>query len=124
MSKVLIIDDNEAIRESYVYGFESAGFEVLSAKNGKEGLKIAFKERPDIILLDIVMPKMDGLSMLKELRSDVVWGKNVPVIMLTNVDGDNDIVKEIIETGPIYYLVKSDITIEETIEKVNEYLNK
>ena len=98
-----------------------AGFEVLQAQNGEDGLEIALKEHPDLILLDLLMPKMDGMTMLKKLREDVVWGQQVPVMILTNFQGDSDqTLKDIQLTRPTYYLIKSSMTLEEIVSKVKE----
>ncbi len=120
---ILIIEDDipelNALRDK----FAREGFVVLEAKNGKQGIEVALREHPDLILLDIVMPVMDGMTMLKKLRSENEWGKSVPVVLLTNLSADDDkIMREIAETEPAYYLVKSNWTINEVVEKVRERL--
>ena len=74
--KILIVEDEEDMLRALVDELGHEGFETLEAKNGKEGLSIALKERPDLILLDILMPEMDGMAVMKHLRGDV-WGKKV-----------------------------------------------
>ena len=117
-TKILITDDDYALMKAYKNKFESEGFEVLSAQNGNEGLEIALKEHPDIILLDVIMPEMDGLSMLKKLRKDD-WGKDVLVILLTNLD-DTRKVFEAMKEGTYDYLVKSEWKLDDIVKKVNE----
>ncbi|MBT6034062.1 MAG: response regulator, partial [Candidatus Jacksonbacteria bacterium] len=82
--KILIVEDDQSLYKALTERFEREGYSVLGAKNGEEGLSIALEEKPVLILLDIIMPKKDGISMLADLRKDE-WGKNVPVIMLSNL---------------------------------------
>lgn len=93
---------------------------MLEAKNGEEGLEVALREHPDLILLDIIMPVMDGMTMLARLREDL-WGKDAKVIMLTNLS-DNEKVAETIAHGTYDYLVKSDWKLEDVVKKVRERL--
>jgi CheY-like chemotaxis protein len=116
---VCIIDDNEDIREIYGMKFQREGFVVMKAKDGAEGLRLVKEKKPDIILLDIQMPVLDGLGVLDALKADEELAK-IPVIILSNVDNDTTF-QEVIESGRAqYYLVKSltdaqkvvDITLE------------
>lgn len=90
--KVLIADDDEALLSVLVDSFTLHGFNILKATNGQEALDIALREHPDIILLDILMPVMDGLGMLEKLRQDE-WGKNADVILLTNLNDAERVAK-------------------------------
>ena len=102
---------------------EGEGFQVLEAKDGEEGLQESLKDHPDLILLDLAMPKMDGMSMLKKIREDE-WGKTVPVIILTNTSSaDEKINKEITTLEPTYYFVKTDKKIEEIVDAIKERLS-
>ena len=92
---ILIVEDDEAMLEVLIDEFKREGFKTLSAKNGVEGLDTALEKHPDIILLDILMPEMDGLTMLTKLRDDK-WGKDVPVILLTNYS-DMDKISESVQ---------------------------
>ena len=94
---------------------------MMGEKNGEVGLERALKERPDLILLDIIMPVMDGMTMLAKLRTDK-WGKDVPVIMLTNLNNSED-VEEASKHGVYDYLVKSNWRLEDVIGKVREALS-
>lgn len=119
---ILITEDEKSIKNALQAKLISEGFQTLEAKNGEEGLEIALREHPDLILLDILMPKMDGMTMLKKLRSDI-WGKTVPVIILTNLSSaDEERNKEITELEPTYYFVKTEKSLEEIVEKIKERL--
>ncbi len=121
--KILIVEDESSLRNALRDKFGREGFLVLDAKDGEAGLALALKETPDIILLDIVMPKMDGMSMLKALREKNDWGKQVPVMLLTNLGADDEnIMKVISKDNYVCYLVKSNWAIGEIIEKVKKML--
>lgn len=95
--------------------------EMSVAKDGEDGLNQALANHPDLILLDILMPKMNGLATLKKLREDD-WGKTVPVILLTNLDPDDKAIDAVSEYDPSYYLIKSDNTPQDVLNKINEVL--
>lgn len=120
--KILIIEDEQDLQEALVDKLTREGFSVLAAKNGEEGLKVALAARPDLILLDIVMPVMDGMTMMQKLREENEWGKNVSIILLTNLSATDEIISGIVEDEPAYYLVKSDWKIEDVVKKVRETL--
>ncbi len=96
-------------------------YEVLHAQDGQIGLAKAKTEKPDLILLDIVMPMMDGLTTLKELRKDA-WGKTAKVILLTNLEAKDSIVVKVTEYLPAYYFVKSDTRLNDLLGKIDELL--
>lgn len=118
--KILIVEDEETQIVAMSESLTKNGFEVLVASNGKEGLDKALKEHPDLILLDIVMPIMSGMEMLKELRKDE-WGVSVPVILLTNVD-DIEKVAEGLGEDVLDYIIKSDLNIDKVVERINNKL--
>ena len=124
--KILVIEeveDDASLRQVLHDKLSLEGFKVLEAKDGEEGLTIALREQPDLILLDILMPKMDGITMMKKLRSANEWGKKVPIILLTNLDGhDEKINQAIAEDEPAYFVVKSNLSISDLVEKVRERL--
>mgnify|MGYP001559852829 CR=1 FL=1 len=121
---ILIVEDELSLRNALCDKLTHEGFAVLEAKNGKEGLEVALREHPDLILLDLVMPKMDGMTMMKKLRGENEWSKTVPVIILTNLAGDNDqLLQDINETEPSYYIVKSNWKIEDVVAKIQERLD-
>ena len=123
--KILVIEDDASLRNVLRDKFILEGFRVLEAKNGEEGLATALSEHPDLILLDIVMPQMDGITMMKELRQKNEWGKNVPIILLTNLSADDEKINQaIVDNVPAYYLVKSNYTISDLVEKIKERLSR
>lgn len=117
---ILLVEDEQSLREVIAEKLQHEGFAVVEAGNGQEGLDVALARHPNLILLDIVMPVMNGLEMLKKLREDE-WGGHVPVILLTNV---NDVGKEFesMEMGAFGYLVKSNWKIDDIITKIKETL--
>ncbi len=119
--KILIVEDEKSLREPLSKALKKEGFEVFEAENGEEGLDVAKKEHPNLILTDIVMPKMDGLSMLKELRKDR-WGKNVHAIILTVLNEDKKVI-DALQEGVYDYLIKSDWEVDNVVNKVKEKLN-
>ena len=118
---ILIVEDDRALSLTLKDNFEKEGFNIILAKDGVEGLKFALEQKPDLILLDIVMPNMDGMTMMRKLRDDV-RGKKVPIILLTNLEADDAIMKGVIRDEPSYYLVKANWKMEDVIEKVKERL--
>lgn len=118
--KILVVEDEKAFLDVLKGELEREGFEVFEAKNGEEGLKAAVVSRPDLILLDILMPVMDGVEMLKKLREDE-WGRNAKVITLTNLN-DSEMVSKVLEQGSYEYFVKSDWSVEDLIKRVKEIL--
>lgn len=120
---VLITEDEPPMLRILTDKLTESGFETLQAKNGEEGLEIALKHHPDLILLDVLMPKLNGMLMMDKLREDV-WGKKVPIIVLTNVSADTDETLEaIVKDQPAYYFVKSNSKLDEIVEKVKEILS-
>ena len=120
--RILIVDDEPSLLSALVDKFTRAGFTALVAKDGKEGLHSAFKNHPDLILLDIIMPVMDGVAMMHELRKDP-WGKNASIIILTSYDTNDSQLFQITTDSPSYYLVKSNTSIDRVLEKVKEILD-
>lgn len=115
--KILVCEDEEALSLSLKDNLIDEGFDVNLAKNGKEGLATALREKPNLILLDILMPKMDGMTMMAELRKNE-WGKKVPIIILTVLEINEERMKGVMRDGPSYYLVKTSSTIGGIIEKI------
>lgn len=98
------------------------GYEMVSALNGEIGLRLAKEKGPDLILLDLILPKVNGFEVLKQLKA-VDETKDIPVIVLTNLEGMQDIDKAI-GLGATTYLVKTQYEIEEVLGKIREALNK
>ncbi len=121
MKKILIVEDELAYVKLLRDQFTAQGYQTIEAYDGKTGLELAKAEKPDVILLDIRMPVMDGMTMLDLLRKDAD-GKSTKVIMLTNLQPDDKILGKVVEDLPTYYFVKSDIKFEELSDKVKELL--
>lgn len=118
---ILIVEDEATLLEALRDKLTREGHVVIRTKNGEEGLAEAMSKHPDLILLDILMPKMDGMTMLKELRKNE-WGKNVYVILLTNLS-DVENISEALNNKVTDYLIKSDWDIDEVAKKIKEKLN-
>jgi DNA-binding response OmpR family regulator len=118
--KILIIEDDSFLLSMYAAKFELENFQVLLAQDGDKGLKLALKEIPDIILLDIILPEKDGFEVLKGLRADEKT-KDMPVILLTNLSQKDDIDKGV-ELGAVDYLIKAHFTPSEVVDKVKKVL--
>lgn len=119
-NKILIVEDEIDLRDALVTAFTYEGFSTLVAGDGEEGLVIAEAETPNLILLDISMPKMDGLTMLKKLR-ETAWGKDTKVIVMTVLD-DLSKVAEVMDVGGDEYVVKTHVTLTEIVQKVKHKL--
>ena len=122
MIKVAIIEDDQAISQMYRIKFEAEGYDVETAENGKLGLELAKKMRPDVILLDLMMPIMSGEEMLAALRK-TDWGKDMKVIILTN-KGEQEIPPEVKELNVISLILKADMTPRQVAELVKNKLNE
>ena len=121
--KILVVEDDRALSLALIEKFKFEDFTVFSARNGGAGLANALANRPDIILLDIVMPDMDGLTMLEKLRATNEWGKGVKVIIFKNVEPDSEeVMTKITRNSPAFYMVKSDYMLAEVVAKVRECL--
>lgn len=119
--KIAIIEDDAAISQMYRMKFEAEGFEVETAENGKLGLGLAEQMKPDMILLDLMMPEMNGDEMLKRLRQ-TEWGKDIKVIILTNM-GEQEAPANLKELKVEAFIVKADMTPRQVAELVKEHLN-
>lgn len=119
--KILLVEDDPTLSEMYQQKFQLEGFDIMAARTGGEGLQVALQSKPDLILLDILLPGMDGMTVMKKLRDDP-WGKNVPIIILTNLNADDNILKRVVEDHPAYYLMKSTSDPYGVVEKVKEVL--
>jgi len=118
--KILIVEDDQMIGSMYKTKFEADGFECLMAADGPTGLEMVKKEKPSLVMLDVMLPQLDGFSILKEIKSDAKT-KNIIVIMLTNLSTDED-KKKGEELGAVDYLVKASLTPAEISKKIKAYL--
>ena len=117
---VLIVDDEQALTSVLARKFTDEGITAYTADNGKEGLALAFDKHPDLILLDIMMPEMDGFDVMKALQEDE-WGKDVPVILLTN-SSSIDTVAKAVSSGMSEFLVKTEMKLDQVVDHVKKRL--
>jgi DNA-binding response OmpR family regulator len=119
--KILIVEDEAPLRKVLAEEFTDSDYIVFEAGDGLEGLEVALREKPDLILLDQLMPKLNGVGMLRQLRTDQ-WGAKVPVIMATNMS-TTDTINEAIEAGANDYFIKSEVTIVDIMKLVDTRLS-
>jgi len=120
--KILIAEDEPAMLEALTDKFKREGCVIIQAKDGQIAIDLAAKERPDIILLDILMPKINGMDVMKNIREESEWGRKVPIVILTNLSPDEKIMSGVVKNEPSYYLIKSDWKLYEVVEKVQDCL--
>lgn len=120
MAKILIVEDDALLSKMYLSIFTSENYQVETATDGEEGLEKARVDHPDLILLDIMMPKLNGMEVLQKLKADPNL-KNVPVVILTNLAGDND-VQTALKMGAVRYIIKSENKPKEVEEIVRDIL--
>jgi DNA-binding response OmpR family regulator len=118
--KILVVENEPDLSEALMTVLAHEGFEVTVEADGEAGLATALREKPDVILLDIMMPEMDGLTLLQYLRSDE-WGKHANVIMMTAFD-DTEKIKRAAELGAPDYIIKTNVTLAAVVAKVKEKL--
>jgi DNA-binding response OmpR family regulator len=122
MAKILIVEDEKDLRDIYEEVLKEANFEVITATNGKEALKLLNNEKIDLMLLDLMMPEMDGMEVLKVVRADSVKYGQLKVIVLTNLSSDI-VIKESFEAKADGYLMKAELTPQQIVDEVNGFLN-
>ena len=122
MPKILFIEDEPALQKALGDFLQRHGHEVTAVLNGADGLAAARRERPDLILLDLILPRLSGLEVLKQIRGEPDLSA-VPVIVLTNVES-NEAVEQAVELGVKAYLVKTSYRLEEVLEKVKAALDQ
>jgi len=121
MAKILLVEDEALVRDMYQKKLELSKFDVETASDGKEGLRKARELKPDLILLDIIMPHLDGIQVLMKIKNDPEL-KEIPVVMLTNIES-NKHKKECFHEGAAGYIVKSDGTPSIVLKEVNKILS-
>lgn len=120
--KILFIEDEPNLQKAVGEVLKQEGFEILTAFDGEKGLEKAKEEKPNLILLDLILPKKDGFEVLKELKTDKLL-KDVPVIILTNLEGGGDVEKAL-NLGATTYLVKANYELEDVVKKIKEILGE
>jgi len=121
MKKILFIEDEPSLQKTLGAKLKDRGYEVASAFDGEEGVKMASENEPDIILLDIILPKKNGFEVLRELKSRERT-KKIPVIILTNLENIEEVEKAL-ELGSTTYLVKANYNLDEIVEKIEKVIN-
>ncbi len=119
-SKILIVEDDNFLIKAYQIKFDREGFKVIIARNGAEGLEMANAELPQLILLDLMLPKMDGFEFLGLIKKDEKL-KNIPVLVLSNLGQKSDVDKAM-ALGAVEYFIKTEYTLEDIIKKIKKYL--
>lgn len=120
MSKVLIVEDEQTLLKTIEFAVKDKGYETLTAMDGEEASRIIKEEKPDAILLDILLPKKNGLDVLKEMKDDEETA-DIPVLLLTNLS-DEESISQGVALGARGYFVKADMSLDEVAEKVGELL--
>lgn len=120
MKKILFIEDESALQKTFTDLLSKENYEIVSAFDGETGLRLAKDKKPDLILLDLILPKINGFDVLRNLKNDEEL-KNIPVIVLTNLESVVD-VNRVIELGATTYLVKAQYSLKEVIDKVKTAL--
>lgn len=122
MPKILIIEDDKFLRELITRKLQSENFEMVSAMDGESGLELAAKERPDIVLLDLILPGIDGFEVLSKIKGNEAIS-SIPVIILSNL-GQKDDIEKGMNLGAVDYLVKAHFTPNEIVEKIRQVLGQ
>lgn len=120
MKKILFIEDESALQKTFGEILTQEGYEIIAALDGEIGLRLAKTEKPDLILLDLILPKIHGFDVLKQLKENAKT-KEIPIIVLTNLEGIGDVEKAL-EMGATTYLIKTDYSIEEVVTKIRKVL--
>jgi DNA-binding response OmpR family regulator len=122
MSKILFVEDEPSLQKAISEVLMQEGYKVIGAADGEEGLKKAREEKPNLILLDLILPKKDGFEVLKELKADEKM-KDIPVIVLTNLEGVGDVEKAL-TLGATTYLVKANYDLEDVLKTVKSQIKE
>lgn len=121
-TKILIVEDEEILLTALSEELKQEGFQVVGAKDGVEGVEMAQSDKPDLILLDLVMPRLDGIGALKQMKEDPAL-KDIPVVILTNLS-DYDKISDALSLGAMDYLVKANYRLEELVNKIKTVLER
>jgi DNA-binding response OmpR family regulator len=121
MAKILFIEDDPLINKIYSTRLKADGHEVFTAENGEEGLKIAMDNNPEIVILDVMMPRVDGFEVLEKLRADERF-KLKPIIMYSNLNNEEEI-KRAKQMGVTEFVIKANLSPTQMVEKIKQYIN-
>ena len=121
-TKILIVEDEEILLTALSEELKQEGFEAVGAKDGMEGVEKIVSEKPDMVLLDLVMPRLDGIGALKQMKENPDT-KDIPIVILTNLS-DYDKVSDALSLGAMDYLVKANYRLEELVNKIKTILER
>lgn len=121
--KILVADDDPSMIQVLTDKLAGEGFIVVVASNGQECLELAEKQKPDLMLLDLMMPAMNGMEVLEKIRAMDEWGKTIPVIVITNIDPDESVVRRITKAKPYFFYSKGIFNLDEMAIKIKEALD-
>jgi DNA-binding response OmpR family regulator len=121
MAKILFIEDDPLINKIYSTRLKADGHDVFSAENGEDGLKMVYDVMPDIIVLDVMMPRVDGFAVLEKLRADDRF-KNKPILMYSNLNNEEEI-KRAKQMGVTEFLVKANLSPTQMVSKIKQYID-
>lgn len=116
---ILVVEDEPALRHALEQKLENEGYTLQSARDGEEALKLLKKDKPSLVVLDILLPKIDGVAVLHEIRN---MYPELPVIILTNLDANDELLKHVVDDHPAYYLVKAETGLSDLATKIDEIL--
>ncbi|MBI1984843.1 MAG: response regulator [Candidatus Wildermuthbacteria bacterium] len=122
MKTILFIEDEAALQKTLGDALRQDGFEILSALDGEIGMRLAKEKKPDLVLLDLMLPKQNGFEVLRDLKAGEGTSR-IPVIVLTNLEEMQD-VQKVLELGATTYLVKSNYSLEDVVRKIKEAINE
>jgi DNA-binding response OmpR family regulator len=122
MKKILIVEDDKFLRELVARKLRAENYEPIEAKDGEEGIEKLINEKPDLVLLDLVLPNMGGFEVLEKAKKDPLVS-SIPIIILSNL-GQRDDVDKGMSLGAVDFLIKAHFTPQEIIEKINSVLGK
>jgi len=120
--RILIVEDDASMRGAIFDKLSRDGYVILQAEDGAKGLEMALKDKPDVILLDLLLPIMDGMEVLHRIRGDETWGKKVPIIILTNLSADDTRMQGVVRDEPSYYLIKTQWNLDDVSARVKSCL--
>ena len=120
-TKILLVEDDSFLLGMYATKFELEGFQVIVAEDGEKAVRMALKELPDVVLLDIILPKLNGFDVLKQLKAEATTAK-IPVILLTNLS-QRDEIERGLKMGAEDYLIKAHFMPSEVVEKIKKILS-
>ena len=122
MKKILFVEDEPTLQKAVSEILTQEGFKIFGALDGEAGLELIKKERPDLVLLDLILPKKDGFEVLKEMKEDQGL-KEIPVIVLTNLEGMGDVEKAL-SLGATTYLVKANYELDDVVKRIKQILGE